>query len=275
MIDRAGLAEFLRAPPRGAAARGRRAAARAAPPHRRAAPRGGGRAVPHVDRLLRAHRAASAGRSRRSRCSPSIAQGLHLCLDERDHLFRLAGHHAAGRGPRERPHQPRDAAHPRPAEDTPAEIVTELGETLRQTPLGVALSGDTTRYTGPARSLGLPLVHRPGDPALYAQRGPRVPAPGCSPPGCARSLTRRGPGVPGGAPRRPARSRESAEFRGAVGASTRSASARARSSASCTPSSARSSCPARPCSTPSRRTRCWSTRRCRAARATRSSSCSR
>ena len=38
--------------------------------------------------------------------------------------------------------------------DTPAEIVTELGETLRQTPLGVALAGDLCRYTGPSRSIG-------------------------------------------------------------------------------------------------------------------------
>lgn len=38
--------------------------------------------------------------------------------------------------------------------DTPAEIVTELGETLRQTPLGIALVGDLCRYTGPARSIG-------------------------------------------------------------------------------------------------------------------------
>ncbi|WP_255362198.1 MmyB family transcriptional regulator [Blastococcus aurantiacus] len=38
--------------------------------------------------------------------------------------------------------------------DTAAEIVTELGETLRQTPLAVALTGDTTRFTGPARSRG-------------------------------------------------------------------------------------------------------------------------
>ncbi len=30
-------------------------------------------------------------------------------------------------------------------DDTPAEIVTELGETLRQTRVGVALVGDLTR----------------------------------------------------------------------------------------------------------------------------------
>ena len=28
----------------------------------------------------------------------AIAQGLHLSLDERDHLFRLAGQHAPPRG---------------------------------------------------------------------------------------------------------------------------------------------------------------------------------
>ena len=39
-------------------------------------------------------------------------------------------------------------------DDTPAEIVTELGETLRQTRMGVALTGDLTSFRGPARSMG-------------------------------------------------------------------------------------------------------------------------
>ncbi|OWY61143.1 transcriptional regulator, partial [cyanobacterium TDX16] len=52
--------------------------------------------------------------------------------------------------------------------DTPAEIVTELGETLRQTPLGVALTGDTTRFTGPARSIGYRWFTDPASRALYA-----------------------------------------------------------------------------------------------------------
>ena len=39
-------------------------------------------------------------------------------------------------------------------DDTPAEIVTELGVTLRQTPTKVALTGDTTRFEGPERSSG-------------------------------------------------------------------------------------------------------------------------
>ncbi|AZG45655.1 helix-turn-helix transcriptional regulator [Gordonia insulae] len=84
----------------------------------------------------------------------AIAQGLRLSLDERDHLFRLAGHNPPTRGV--------DSEHISPGmlrifdhiDDTPAEIVTELGETLRQTPLGVALTGDLTVYDGPSRSIG-------------------------------------------------------------------------------------------------------------------------
>jgi transcriptional regulator with XRE-family HTH domain len=98
----------------------------------------------------------------------SIAQGLHLSLDERDHLFRLAGHHPPARGA--------DSEHISPGllrildrlTDTPAEIVTELGETLRQSPLGVALTGDTTGYTGPARSIGYRWFTDPATRRIYA-----------------------------------------------------------------------------------------------------------
>ncbi|GAA4683547.1 helix-turn-helix transcriptional regulator [Pseudonocardia yuanmonensis] len=98
----------------------------------------------------------------------SIAQGLHLSLDERDHLFRLAGHHPPARGA--------DSEHISPGllrvldrlADTPAEIVTELGETLRQSPLGVALTGDTTIYTGPARSNGYRWFTDPTSRRMYA-----------------------------------------------------------------------------------------------------------
>ena len=98
----------------------------------------------------------------------SIAQGLHLTLDERDHLFRLAGHNPPARGAA--------SGHINPGmlrvfdrlNDTPAEIVTELGETLRQTPLGVALTGDLTRYSGPARSIGYRWFTDPAARARYA-----------------------------------------------------------------------------------------------------------
>lgn len=84
----------------------------------------------------------------------SLAQGLHLSLAERDHLFRLAGHQP--------PTRDSGTEHVSPGmlrvldrlDDTPAEIVTELGETLRQSRLGVALLGDASLRTGPARSLG-------------------------------------------------------------------------------------------------------------------------
>lgn len=123
----------------------------------------------------------------------SIAAGLHLSLDQRDHLFRLAGHQPPPRGA--------EGTHVGPGmlrildrlDDTPAEVVTELGETLRQTRLGVALLGDASLRTGPARSLGYrwftdPEVRRRYHPddhdhlgrlwasglrAVVAARGPR------------------------------------------------------------------------------------------------------
>jgi transcriptional regulator with XRE-family HTH domain len=82
----------------------------------------------------------------------AIARGLRLTPDERDHLFLLCGH-------RLQPRHLRDA-HISPGllrvmdrlQDTPAQIVGPVGETLRQTPPAVALLGDETHHTGPARS---------------------------------------------------------------------------------------------------------------------------
>ncbi|MDG4832329.1 helix-turn-helix transcriptional regulator [Solwaraspora sp. WMMD1047] len=99
----------------------------------------------------------------------SIAQGLHLSLAERDHLFRLAGQQPPARGLVSEHISPGMLrVFDRLADDTPAEIVTELGETLRQTPLGVALTGDTTAYTGPARSIGYRWFTDPATRRLYA-----------------------------------------------------------------------------------------------------------
>lgn len=84
----------------------------------------------------------------------SMAQGLRLSPAERDHLFRLAGHEPPSTGAAAEHLSPGmlrifDRLH-----DTPAEIVTELGETLLQTPPAVALTGNLTDYTGPHRSIG-------------------------------------------------------------------------------------------------------------------------
>ena len=99
----------------------------------------------------------------------SIAQGLHLTLDERDHLFRLAGHTPPSRGSSSE-HISRGMLRIFDRlGDTPAEVVTELGETLRQTPLGVALLGDAARRTGPSRSLGYRWFLEPGFRSLYPE----------------------------------------------------------------------------------------------------------
>jgi hypothetical protein len=97
----------------------------------------------------------------------SIAQGLRLSLDERDYLFRLAGHNPPTRGTVSEHISPGllrifDRLH-----DTPAEIVTELGETLRQTAPGVALTGDLAAYRGPARSIGYRWFTDPATRQLY------------------------------------------------------------------------------------------------------------
>lgn len=166
-MDRAGLAEFLR--------------------HRRAAlqpedvglPRGRRRrtdglrreevaALCHMSTDYYARIEREVGPQPSEQMIAAIAQGLHLSAQERDHLFRLAGH------------QPptREAAtdHVNPGMlrildrlgDTPAEIVTELGETLLQTPLGVALTGDTASLVGPSRSIGYRWFADPASRSLYA-----------------------------------------------------------------------------------------------------------
>ncbi|MGW0179866.1 helix-turn-helix transcriptional regulator [Nocardia sp. NPDC003345] len=167
MIDRVGLADFLRT---------RR---RALQPEDVGLPRGARR---RTDGLRREEVAALCNMSadyysrleRERGPQPSnqmlgaIAQGLHLSLDERDHLFRLAGHNPPARGAA--------GDHIGPGllrvfdrlTDTPAEIVTELGETLRQTPPGIALNGDATRYTGNARSIGYRWFTDPASRQLYA-----------------------------------------------------------------------------------------------------------
>ncbi|GAB2886258.1 helix-turn-helix transcriptional regulator [Streptomyces mayteni] len=123
----------------------------------------------------------------------SIAQGLHLSLDERDHLYRLAGHHPPTRGAVSEHISPGLLRILDRLQDTPAEIVTELGETLRQTPLGVALTGDTTHYTGPARSIGYRWFTDPATRRLYAPEDhPFLTRMFAS--GLRQMLTLRGPG---------------------------------------------------------------------------------
>lgn len=167
MIDRAGLAEFLRS---------RRDALQ---PGDVGLPRGQRRrtaglrreevaALCHMSTDYYARLEQERGPEPSEQMIASIAQGLHLSRDERDHLFRLAGHQPPARG------SGSDYVSPgmmrifdRLADDTAAEIVTELGETLRQTPLGVALIGDASRHTGPSRSVGYRWFTDPASRALH------------------------------------------------------------------------------------------------------------
>lgn len=123
----------------------------------------------------------------------SIAQGLHLSLAEREHLFLLAGHQPPPRGATSDHIGPGLLRILDRLDDTPAEIVTELGETLRQSLLGVALTGDARRYSGPDRSLGFRWFTDPAARERYApeehDRLSRLFASGLR-----EVATRRGPG---------------------------------------------------------------------------------
>jgi hypothetical protein len=82
----------------------------------------------------------------------ALARALRLTLDERDHLFRLTGHEAPGRVIRSDHVSPGLMRVLDRLDDTPAQVINDLGETLVQNRLAVALLGDQTRFTGPARS---------------------------------------------------------------------------------------------------------------------------
>lgn len=97
----------------------------------------------------------------------AIARGMRLSQDERDYLFRIAG-----RTPPPR----RRLDHVSPALmrvldrlDTPAQVVTDLGETLAQNQMAVALLGDQTAYTGHARSICFRWFTDPATRAAYPE----------------------------------------------------------------------------------------------------------
>jgi transcriptional regulator with XRE-family HTH domain len=82
----------------------------------------------------------------------SLARALRLTAGERDYLFQIAGHNP--------PASVATATHVAPAllrvldrlDDTPALVLSNLGETLVQNRMAEALFGDTSGYTGLARS---------------------------------------------------------------------------------------------------------------------------
>jgi transcriptional regulator with XRE-family HTH domain len=98
----------------------------------------------------------------------ALARALRLTLDERDHLFHLAGYEPPARAVR--------SDHVTPALlraldrlDTPAQVTSDLAVTLVQNELAVALLGDQTQYEGPSRSLFYRWFTDPEERARYPE----------------------------------------------------------------------------------------------------------
>ncbi|MGW4484403.1 helix-turn-helix transcriptional regulator [Amycolatopsis sp. NPDC004368] len=82
-----------------------------------------------------------------------LTRALRLTLDERDHLFRLAGHTAPDRLSTDDHVSPvllglLDRLH-----DMPAQVMTDLGEVLAQNALATTVFGDHSHLEGPERSV--------------------------------------------------------------------------------------------------------------------------
>jgi hypothetical protein len=94
---------------------------------------------------------------------------LRLTLDERDHLFVLAGHGTPPRTTR--------ACHVDPGmlrimdrlHDTPALLLNRCGETVAQTPAHVAFAGEQTNFDGMERSEVYRWFVHPESRALYQE----------------------------------------------------------------------------------------------------------
>jgi len=99
----------------------------------------------------------------------SLSRALRLTADERDYLYRVAGHNT--------PDRLSDGGHVAPAlqrvldrlDDSPAIVLSTLGETLAQNRMAVALFGDRSGYTGLARSEYYRWFTEPGARAQYPE----------------------------------------------------------------------------------------------------------
>jgi transcriptional regulator with XRE-family HTH domain len=104
----------------------------------------------------------------------AIARALRLTLDERDHLYVLAGY---GVPPRT---TGRDHVNPGLMRimdrlvDTPAQVMNRLSETLLQTPMDIAFEGELTNFEGLERSSVYRWFLREGERNLYADEETRA-----------------------------------------------------------------------------------------------------
>jgi transcriptional regulator with XRE-family HTH domain len=103
-----------------------------------------------VDYVVRLEQGRSSQPS--SQLLGALARALRLSDDERDHLFRLAGYATPQRVSRTDHINPGMLRIFHRMEDTPAQIMNHLGETLVQNRYSALLIGDQTRHTGLARA---------------------------------------------------------------------------------------------------------------------------
>ncbi|MGA1835365.1 helix-turn-helix transcriptional regulator [Herbiconiux sp. 11R-BC] len=97
----------------------------------------------------------------------AVARALRLTNDERDYLYRLAGHNAPKRTPLDTHVAPQLMRVLDRLDDTPALILSSLGETLEQNRLAAALLGDHSGHTGFARSSVYRWFTDPADRDIY------------------------------------------------------------------------------------------------------------
>nr|BFE59855.1 helix-turn-helix transcriptional regulator [Dactylosporangium thailandense] len=100
----------------------------------------------------------------------ALARALRLTIDERDHLYHLAGR------PIPVPGGPASHVHPGMLDlldrltTTPAQVITDLHVTLVQNRLATALLGDQLHFEGPSRSFVFRWFTDPVSRELYPQQ---------------------------------------------------------------------------------------------------------
>jgi transcriptional regulator with XRE-family HTH domain len=97
----------------------------------------------------------------------ALARALRLSYDERDYLYRIAGSNAPQRATLDTHVAPALARVFDRLDDTPALVLSSLGETLAQNRMSMALMGDHSQFTGMARSSVYRWFTDPADREIY------------------------------------------------------------------------------------------------------------
>lgn len=99
----------------------------------------------------------------------ALARALRLTIDERNHLFHLAGHNAPPAFGADEHISPGLLRLMDALTELSAQVVSDLGVILLQNRLAIALLGEQTTYTGTARSFIYRWFTDPAARALYPE----------------------------------------------------------------------------------------------------------